>query len=67
MLRKCSPEYSEIIVTREISDWSDASFMQIAFQENKKSFLAEPACLSVLESAWMGDIMQETSIIKVNL
>ena len=53
------------LLVRELIHWGDATCILIAVKADNKDFISQTACQSLLNSIWMGKMMQENKTWKV--
>ena len=55
------------LLVRELIHWGDATCILIAVKADNKDFISQTACQSLLNSIWMGKMMQENKTWKVRV
>ena len=68
MLSECyatDDQKAQDLLVRELIHWGDATCILIAVKADNKDFISQTACQSLLNSIWMGKMMQENKTWKV--
>ena len=55
------------LLVRELVHWGEATCMLIAVKADNKQFISQTACQSLLNTIWMGKMMQENGTWRVKL
>ena len=53
------------LLVRELTHWGEATCMLIAVKADNKEFISQSACQSLLNTIWMGKMMQENGTWRV--
>ena len=70
VLSKCNStceKKTHNLLVRELTNWGHSTCMLIAVKSDNKDFISQPACQSLLNRVWMGEMSQENSTLKVTV